>query len=80
MKTIFTLIALPITILISIICFLFVLVVFFFESDIKEKNGLATFKRIQIESRNMSLIDGWESIHPVAQVIISVAIYYVIFF
>lgn len=80
MKTIFSIIALPITLIISIICFAFVLIVFIFESDVKEKNGVGALRRIQIESRNMSLIDGWESIHPIAQAIISAAIYYVIFF
>lgn len=80
MKTIFSIIALAITLLVSIICFVFVLLVFIFESYNNDKNGVATFKRIQIESRNMSLMNGWESIHPIAQGIIATTIYYVLFF
>lgn len=77
MKTIFSIIALPITIIISIICFLFVLI---FESDLRSKDGFGVLERMLIKSRSMMLMEAWESIPDMWKGIISIIVYYILFF
>lgn len=76
MKIFFTIIALPITTIISGICFLFVLL---FESNFKEKDGMGAFERIRIESRTLLLNEAWGKAPYVFKGIASLIIYYFMF-
>ena len=73
MKTIFSFIASPITIIISLICFFFVLL---FESDFSE----GAYERMRLESQNLILAETWDSVNPIIQGIIAIAVYYALFF
>lgn len=77
MNTIFEIIALPITLAVSAVCFFFAMI---FESSLRTKNGVTVFKRIYRESHNLMLNRVWSDIQPLFKCVISAIIYYVIFF
>lgn len=76
MNTIFTIIALPFTFIISSICFLFALM---FEPSFSKKDGVDVFKRVFRESNNLALMKIWKDLSPLFQSIISATIYLAIF-
>lgn len=77
MKIIFNIIAFPVTAVISIICFLFVLI---FESDFKTRDGVSAVQRISNESGTLLLNEMWSECYPFLKAVISIGVYYLIFF
>lgn len=77
MNFLFFIIALPITLSVNIVCFLFALL---FEPSFRMIDGISVIKRVQREAHNLMLNRIWTDITPLFQAIIASIIYYVAFF
>ena len=82
MKIIFKIIAFPITLVISILCFLLI-VTFCWglvkEAKIKEATFGTAFMRLHRESNNIFIWELWDDVIPFFQAVISGVIYWLIY-